>query len=333
MNKQKGFSTILLVVILLVIGGGVYYYFSQNKSTDIVNNGVDTVATSSDATVSSTTPVIKNKTSLSDSQFISAVSGTTDNSKVLARGDINQDGYEDAIVQQMSCGASCSFNLQVVLNISNQSTQVLKPQTGYAQFEPAYVGSSASKSEITSVTIKDGVISLTGKGLACGFQNIYCQDEEWHKIRTVSYKFDGTKIIQIAVNPPLEAMKISKGTYEFSEFAQGNGGSNQTWVYRVYIKNDGGNGPITFNMDGFQTMVRVYATGVASGDSVDVVFDSFAPENTSLMDFKKGDILFTLTYSNGLTIVHWGKLQPILNKNKDGAEFVKISNSDALDKF
>jgi len=129
-------------------------------------------------------------------------------------------------------------------------------------------------------------------------------------------------------------MKITKGTYEFGEFAQGNRDSNQTWVYRMYLKNDNGESPITLNVDGFQTIVRIYATGVVSSDnSIDVVFDSYAPENMTPLGFKKGDILFTLNYSNGLTNAEWKTMQPNLEENKGGAKFVKISDSDALNKF
>jgi len=119
------------------------------------------------------------------------------------QGDINSDGYEDAIVEEIHCGgASCSVGLQIVFNEKNSTARFFEP-TPYQNFEPSYKGSSARKSELTSVTIKDGIISLTGKGLACGFQDIFCQDEEWHMIRTVNYKFDGKELIQLSVNPPL----------------------------------------------------------------------------------------------------------------------------------
>jgi hypothetical protein len=137
------------------------------------------------------TTTSSNSNILSDAVFIQATSDAQ--GKVLARGDINGDGYEDAIVQEMNCGASCGINLAVVLNDHNSKVTLFNP-TKYANFEPAYSGSGAAKSELTNVSINDEIISLTGRGLECEND---CDEKKWNTIRTVKYKFDGKSIVKI----------------------------------------------------------------------------------------------------------------------------------------
>ena len=158
-NKQKGFIVpiIIGIIALIIVGGGIYFYSNQkNKVVSPISNEI----------VSTSTPINTENlktNSLTDAQFVKAVGDPE--AKVVARGDINRDGYEDAIIEQMSCGASCGFSLQVAFNLNNTSVKLLKAQKGYQQFEPAYVGSSAIKSSVTNISIKNGIISLTGKGL------------------------------------------------------------------------------------------------------------------------------------------------------------------------
>ncbi len=141
-----------------------------------------------------------NKTILSDADFISVVDPE---GKVVARGDINNDGYEDAIVEQVNCGASCSVDLQIVFGDQNSVAKLFVP-VEYGNFEPSYVGSSAVKSEITNISIKNGIISLTGKGLGCTppETNKQCTQERWNLERTVTYRFNGREVVQLSIYPP-----------------------------------------------------------------------------------------------------------------------------------
>ena len=203
-NTQRGFTGIAIVILIaiIIIGGGIYLYSAQKPHTDVSIAQLDTQSTTSDSTISNTiTPTTNsNSKTLSDAQFMSAVG--KDATKVRARGDINGDGYEDAIVEEIHCGASCGVGLDVVFNINNSSAKLFKP-TQYANFEPAYRGSSAVKSNVTSITIKNGIISFTGYGLACTNPNTeeICTNEMWHTLKTVTYKFDGTNIVQINPTP------------------------------------------------------------------------------------------------------------------------------------
>ncbi|KKR65385.1 MAG: hypothetical protein UU06_C0020G0012 [Parcubacteria group bacterium GW2011_GWB1_40_5] len=171
---------VIMIIILLLILGLVYFSLRKTNKTE----PVDTIATEKVQT-------------LTDADFINALGDSEAlESKVVARGDVNQDGYEDALVQSMHCGASCGVDLLIVLNDKNTTAKVFEP-TDYLGFEPAYRGSGAVKSDLSDITIKDGIISLTGTALGC--PEDFCDDENIGIVRRVTYKFDGQKIIQLSV--------------------------------------------------------------------------------------------------------------------------------------
>ena len=148
---------------------------------------------------------------VADDIFVVAVENKTETiyGKVVARGDINQDGLEDAIVQSSSCGASCAFYLTVVFSSENNSTKVLEnAKNTYPAFEPAFMSSSAGKSQVDTYTIdKDGVISLTGYRLCYqpvpGTFEMSCNESDQDTNMTVKYKYDGTNLMQIDPMPPV----------------------------------------------------------------------------------------------------------------------------------
>ena len=319
-NSQKGNTTILvLIVILLIIGGGIYFYNKQKVEENVVID--DAVASS---TISTTTDTVENKNTLPDSEFTKT--SKDPQAKILAKGDVNNDGYEDAVIQEVFCGASCAVQLKVVLNNKNINATLINDAT----FAPAYNSAGAAKSEVDSVSInKDGIITIVGKGLNCVKEEFYdnnsCDDEGWRIIRAVTYKYENGKTIQLSVTPSSVKAKILKGVYEFSEFAPGIGGSNQTWVYKLNLKRDGGLGLNSLNIDGFQTLSFFYVNGVVSGENLDIVFDSYGEGNIGTL-YKKGDILFTLKPTiNGLGVI-WNKMQPNIPSFKDRSVFVKPTN-------
>jgi hypothetical protein len=180
-SLQDGFvSLALLVLALLLVGGGVYVY-SKNKSADL-----------------STRNVVTTQSVLTDDDFIKAIDiEYNGGAKVVARGDINMDGYEDAVVQTTSCGASCGSSLFVVFNVKDESTKVYVSQTG--AFESAYNGSGAAQSVLSSVVINNGVITLTGNGLNCYMPNTEtpCTEEKWNMSSSVQYTYKGGRIVEI----------------------------------------------------------------------------------------------------------------------------------------
>ena len=325
-NSQKGGAAIILIIIiLLVIGGGVYFYSKQNEEIvveDVNATSTDVQNTSSVATTTEVKAV--NSNILPDSEYLRVIDNP--NVKILAKGDIDLDGTEDAILSDIQCGASCGTSLLVVFN-KNGKPELLTGPT--ANFAPAFYGSSAAKSAIPNITIKNGIITLTGQGLDCmnndGSDFDHCTEEKWNIRKSVTYKFDGKKVVQLSVNSPEQKVKIIKGIYEFSEFTTSPLGSNQTWVYKLNIKQDGGLGLNSLNIDGFQQLTFFYVNGVASGENLDIVFDSYGEGNMGTL-YKKGDVLFTLKPRVIGLGVEWKKMSPNLDSSKGGAVFKKVIN-------
>lgn len=194
---MKNNQPLLILVIISLLT--IFVAIGNNASL----HNTTTIATPNGNSGSST--IVTERMRQLDTSFRLAVGDP--NAKILAKGDVNGDGYEDAVVEEIHCGASCSISLQVVLNQRNINAKLLEDKNYPDTFSPAYVSSSAAKSEVTSISIKNGVISLTGKGLACSSSNAewnseeYCTEEKWNVVKTVTYKFDGVNIVQLSVKP------------------------------------------------------------------------------------------------------------------------------------
>ena len=151
--------------------------------------------------VSVSTGTTANST-LTDAQFIAATSPDYRNgggAHILAKGDANQDGYEDAIVMNLSCGAGCIYYLRLVLNEDNKLAKVISSDFDGVNGSPA-----AFKSSISTITINGGIISITGSGLDCSLSDlgdskdcIATEDNMWPTSKTINYRFDGTKILRL----------------------------------------------------------------------------------------------------------------------------------------
>ncbi len=164
---------IQVTLALLIIGGIAYYYLHQKFTPP--TPAVKTV-------LATTTPVV-----LADNMFVAATQDA--DATILAKGDLNNDTYEDAIMAVVFCGASCSLSLEVILNIENRSTKPLDN----ISFD-GYKSSSATKSDLSKVTIENGIVSLTGKGLDCIED---CTEEKWNVEKTIQYKLEGLKIVRL----------------------------------------------------------------------------------------------------------------------------------------
>jgi len=78
------------------------------------------------------------------------------------------------------------------------------------------------------------------------------------------------------------------------------------------------------NIDGWQTLRRLRARVEGDNDSIQLIFDSYLPENHSKL-FSTGDLLLTLTKRESKIITKWGEIKPIVRENeKDGVYFNKI---------
>lgn len=209
-NQQSGFASIVFgIIIILMLGGGVYFYTKQKDEVKVEEMGVTTDIQGTSTAVETETV---SKTSLPDSEFLKTFLKDDPKAAIMARGDINMDGYEDVIVQEIHCGASCSVGLQVVLNDKNITASVLKDKNYPDTFSPAFMSSSAAKSAIDKISIKNGIISLSGSGLACGSSDSEepCTQEEWSIVKTVQYKFDGKNIVQLPLGEQSKTENFKK---------------------------------------------------------------------------------------------------------------------------
>lgn len=174
-NKSQYLVKVVIILLALVLLVGAVYLYLINKNSKSI--------------------------SISDAALREAVG--VDDLDILARGDVNGDGYEDILVEYLSCGASCSVILQIVLNQGDNKATLLKDENYPETFSPAYESSSAAKSEVTSASIENGIISITGRGLLCTPPNSgsVCTEENWNILKTATYKFDGSNLVQISVTP------------------------------------------------------------------------------------------------------------------------------------
>lgn len=171
---KNSIKILIIILILIILAGGFYIYtIKKDKNNDtftpIVSNSKE-----------------KNK-NLSDEDF-TKISEDTE-AKVLARGDINKDGFEDAIIAETFCGASCSVNLAVVLNQENKKAVIAKDNI----FE-GYTTGTALQSDVQDIKIENGNILITGKGLDCGYT---CTEEEWNIVKTLKYEFIDNNIVRL----------------------------------------------------------------------------------------------------------------------------------------
>lgn len=207
-NKQSGFASILLVILVLVgVGGGAYFYTKQKNEIKIVDTSLSTDVQGTSTMATTTEVKSVSKTTLSDAEFLKVVP----EGRVLAKGDIDLNGTLDAIILDIQCGASCGASLQVVFN-KNGKAELLTSST--ANFSPAFYGASAAKSAIPDITIKNGIITLTGQGLDCmkgkATEVDYCSEEKWNISKSVTYKFNGKDIVQLSVTQQSQPESFKK---------------------------------------------------------------------------------------------------------------------------
>ncbi len=103
--------------------------------------------------------------------------------KILAKGDINKDEYEDAIVQEIVCGASCSILPLAVLGKADGSVERVD-----ATF-PKVIPWGAAKTDVLEISIASGNISI----MARGFEDV----PSWDTVSTKHYKFEDGSFVEI----------------------------------------------------------------------------------------------------------------------------------------
>jgi len=113
------------------------------------------------------------------------------------------------------------------------------------------------------------------------------------------------------------------GVYNFSEFVP----PDQNMFYRFVIKRELDYFYAIIHIDGFQTLTRAKATVLGDQRKIDLVFDSYLPENI-FYPYKEGDVLLSLEKSGGKLITHWGVVKSIVYNNpKTGEYFQELKNN------
>jgi putative hemolysin len=74
--------------------------------------------------------------------------------------------------------------------------------------------------------------------------------------------------------------------------------------------------------DGYQTEIRFNATTKEVGDKLEIIFDSYGPEDMFKNGYKKGDLLFTISKDKEKYITTWGKFEGLSDNKID--EFKKV---------
>ena len=126
-----------------------------------------------------------------------------------------------------------------------------------------------------------------------------------------------------APNPELpdDYLKSWAGEYSFFEFQHGEIGSPHMLDYLIDINKYSGSYYATVTIDGWQTMIRARAIVQGDSESIELIFDSFFPDNMHER-FSEGDILLTFTRQGDEIITAWGRLQPmIIDNEKTGIHF------------
>jgi len=101
------------------------------------------------------------------------------------------------------------------------------------------------------------------------------------------------------------------GRYEFYEFAP----PNQGWSYSIDLSREGSGIIAKVSIDGFQTLSRFSCTTTGSGNTLDVIFDKYLPDNAVEL-YQPGDIMVSLEKgTEDGVVVYWKKLQPMLEEN------------------
>lgn len=121
-----------------------------------------------------------------------------------------------------------------------------------------------------------------------------------------------------------------EGKYQFDETATNPNGLQNVWSYKLNIYKEAGKLKAHLNVDGYQTMTDINASVNVIGSKIEIVFDSYGPDNR-FTPYKKGDVLFTLTPAEITDDptdlgINWNEIQPQLVENKMRSAFVKVTD-------
>lgn len=117
-----------------------------------------------------------------------------------------------------------------------------------------------------------------------------------------------------------------EGKYTFDEFSPPvvEDASNIVWSYTIEIYEKDNGLFANIKVDGFQKTERIHAKIFEESNKINIVFDSYLPENMFGL-YKEGDILLSLEKSDSSIITIWGEMKPAILENiASGIYFKKI---------
>jgi len=364
MNAKKGFAPLILLIIFAVvaIGGGTYIYSKKKKTAD-VNSNIQATSTVETTSSTSSGPISSQPTTSSNSN--TANWKTYINSKYgfefkypLKYGQIkaeNQVAVGIGLARQeviFSARTNIENSNNILINVVSDETFKFSNTGGYELKFDKQKGECSSNDEVKTNNLKFN-----------GWKGCYISDSDGG-FGTIGYVFpdkNNSKIIVIQIvhsglfveskkeiNSIIETFKFSSpqttkssssgentqpfnwyGKYEFGEVVPANlgGGSVQSWQYNLSISSSNGASRwiVGFDVDGFQTLLRVNATANNVGKSLDIVFDSYDSPDSMQLGYKKGDVLFTLTPATTGLLIQWKKMQPNIQASLNGSVFTRVS--------
>lgn len=135
---------------------------------------------------------------------------------------------------------------------------------------------------------------------------------------------DGDKLINSNNISDSDKMDSWLGNYSFSE----NVPPDQNMFYGISIEKEADKYYAKLSIDGFQTMTRLKASISGNENAIEMVFESYLPDNV-FEPYEKGDILLKLEEKDSKLYTIWGEITPIVESNLEpGTYFTKeISNS------
>lgn len=116
------------------------------------------------------------------------------------------------------------------------------------------------------------------------------------------------------------------GNYSYDEYAPPDEG----WVYDLEMYQEGNQLKAKLNIDGFQTLTRILADVVKNNDNLNIIFNSYGPDNM-YSSFKTGDRIFSLEKTSDSSYkILWDKMQPQVPADlSSNNEFKKETNQTA----
>ena len=216
-NTQKGVIVPLLIVIIavLLIGGGAYV-FTKNKKVEIkedVSSNSTTVQQEDNQDVDDNTSINTNTLvtetvnikildsvildtysqqgvnyKLEDGIYKGQGSGFTSSLDKIVKGDLNGDGYEDALILHYECGGSCGFGFDVVLNQKNGKAKLI---SGIET--PGIIMAGAAADVVKTISIDvNGMITIN-----LDKRNLSDPNGATSNNVTYKYKFSNNSLVKI----------------------------------------------------------------------------------------------------------------------------------------